>query len=197
LDKAWASNTLERLYLDPLRERVIQNKGHVYPQATEFTLLIDIKSDAEPTYAALRTTLQKHKDVLTAFSDNKTETNAITVILSGNRPQTTLANEKTRYTSIDGRLSDLEGSSSKHLIPLISDNWTKHFLWKGQGPLPEADKAKLAHIVRVAHEQGRKLRFWAVPDEEPAWKDLHAAGVDLLNTDKLAAMQRFLTSARY
>ncbi|MDB6034105.1 MAG: hypothetical protein JWM16_4443 [Verrucomicrobiales bacterium] len=194
LEKAWPSNTLEKLYLDPLLARVKQNKGHVYSKPTEFTLLIDVKSDAEPTYAALRKVLRRYRQMLTTFSNDRTDTKAVTVILSGNRAQETVAREKTRYASIDGRLPDLEGSFSRHLIPWVSDNWTKHFQWRGQGPLPDADKVKLAGIVKTAHAQGRKLRFWAVPDEETAWKELFDAGVDVLNTDRLEEMRKFLSS---
>src|SRR4029079_16192267 len=36
--------TLESLYLEPLRQRVKQKGGRVYPKGPEFTLLIDLKS---------------------------------------------------------------------------------------------------------------------------------------------------------
>jgi hypothetical protein len=34
--------------------------------------------------------------------------------------------------------------------------------------------------------------LWATPDNEAGWKELHEAGVDLLNTDHLAEMEKFL-----
>jgi hypothetical protein len=42
--------TLQSLYLDPLRERMKENNGRIYPACARFLLLIDIKSAAEPTY---------------------------------------------------------------------------------------------------------------------------------------------------
>src|SRR3954467_9283840 len=45
--------TLEALYLDPLRERVKANGGRVYRERPAFSLLIDVKTDADATYAAL------------------------------------------------------------------------------------------------------------------------------------------------
>src|SRR5437660_5226848 len=45
--------TLEKLYLDPLQERVKQNGGRVYAGGPEVTLLIDIKTDWKTTYPAL------------------------------------------------------------------------------------------------------------------------------------------------
>src|SRR5215207_8092712 len=43
--------TLEALYLAPLRERVEKNGGRVYPGDRDFFLLVDVKSEAGPTYA--------------------------------------------------------------------------------------------------------------------------------------------------
>ena len=45
--------TLAALYLDPLRERVRRNGGSVYRQPTPFSLLVDVKTDSEPAYAAV------------------------------------------------------------------------------------------------------------------------------------------------
>jgi hypothetical protein len=45
--------TLEALYLEPLARRVKENGGQVYPGGRGFVLLVDIKTEAESTYAAL------------------------------------------------------------------------------------------------------------------------------------------------
>ena len=184
--------TLQALYLDPLLARVKKNQGAVYPQGPEFTLLIDIKSNAEETYAVLREVLKKYSEMLTVFRPDKTEPHAVTIILSGNRPKATVAGEALRHVSIDGRLTDLAGTDSRHLIPLISDNWANHFQWRGVGPLPEDEKTKLKRMVEQAHQSGRRIRFWAAPDTLAVWGEFQAAGVDLLNTDSLAGLQRFL-----
>jgi hypothetical protein len=191
-DNVSTQRTLEGLYLDPLRERIKKNGGQVFPKGPPFTLLIDVKSEAEPTYAALREVLRRYADQLTLFRSNATEVRAITVILSGNRPQATVASEPLRYAAIDGRLPDLEGSASRHLIPLISDNWENHFQWRGSGPMSAQEKEKLQRIVARTHEQGRRLRFWAAPDQPAGWRELKAAGVDLINTDDLAGLRQFL-----
>ncbi len=132
--------TLQSLYLDPLRERIHQNGGHVYAKGVSCTLLIDVKSAAEPTYASLRQVLQKYSDILTAFTPTNIVTNALTVIISGNRAKEAIALESLRYAAIDGRLVDLETGASTGLIPLISDNWNQNFKWRGTGPLPENER---------------------------------------------------------
>jgi hypothetical protein len=186
--------TLQALYLDPLRERIKKNGGNVFPNGPQFTLLIDIKSEAESTYAALRDVLRRYADLLTLFRSNATEIRAVTVILSGNRPQATVTAEPLRYAAIDGRLPDLDGAASPHLIPLISDNWSTHFQWRGVGPLPVQEKQVLQRIVTRTHQQGRRLRFWGAPDQPAGWRELKEAGVDLINTDDLAGLRQFLSS---
>lgn len=184
--------TLQALYLDPLRERVRQNQGRVYLHGPPCTLLIDVKSNAEQTYAALRDVLAHYAEMLTVFTPTNTSTKALTVILSGNRPTSMLAAEPLRYAAIDGRLADLEGNASPNLIPLISDNWTQHFRWRGQGAMPNDERQKLKQLVERAHQQGRRIRFWAAPNNSTIWSEMQQAGVDLLSTDDLAGVQKFL-----
>src|SRR5262245_19165175 len=42
--------TLEALYIEPLNERARTNGGSIYEGGGEFTLLVDIKSEANSTY---------------------------------------------------------------------------------------------------------------------------------------------------
>jgi hypothetical protein len=102
-----------------------------------------------------------------------------------------------RYAGYDGRLTDLKSTDPAELIPLISDHWGRNFTWRGEGPMPSDERQKLKGIVETAHEKGRLVRFWATPDRRsPArhalWRELLAAGVDVLNTDDLEGLQTFL-----
>lgn len=184
--------TLTKLYLEPLAERVKAGGGRVYRDGPEFTLMIDLKSDAAPTYRALAKELQPYADMLTAVRDGNIERRAVTIVLSGNRPRDLAAAEKHRLVGIDGRMGDLDSDAAPHLVPWISDNWTNHFKWNGRGEMPDEERNKLAAIVERAHRGGRKLRFWAAPDRREAWQALADAGVDLINTDDLAGLANFL-----
>jgi len=186
------ARTLEALYLDPLKQRVTDNNGRVYQDGPQFTLLIDIKSDGAKTYTALHKVLVKYSEMLTTVVDGKATPGAINVIISGNRPQTMIAAAKTRFAGIDGRLADLDTSKPSHLMPLISDRWTSHFGWRGIGPFPEHERMKLKTIVEQAHQRGQRVRFWATPEREALWKELATAQVDLIGTDDLSKLQRFL-----
>ncbi len=187
--------TLEALYLDPLLAQVRAHGGRLYPGGPDCYLLIDVKTAAEPTYRALRDVLARYQEMLTRFTPTSTETNAITVVISGNRARQIMASEAVRYAAVDGRLPDLAGSTNAHLIPWISDNWSLHFTWRGWQQMPADQQAELRRIVDQAHAQGRKVRFWGGPDIPALWSVELAAGVDFINTDKLAELRQFLLAA--
>lgn len=184
--------TLQALYLDPLRERVKKNGGHVYPDGPEFTLLVELKSDWQSSYPVLRDLLKQYAGMLTTFRAGATQTNAIRVIITGHRSKEMFAGESIRHASMDGDVADLNSSKSADLIPWISDNWAQSFKWRGSGAIPDADKLKLKGIVSKAHQQGRRVRFWGAPDQPVFWGEMLASGVDLINTDDLDGAQKFL-----
>jgi hypothetical protein len=184
--------TLEKLYLDPLRSLVERNGGRVYPHGPTVILLIDVKTEAESTYAALRPVLRACEKILTKFTDFQIQTNAVTVILSGNRPRETLLAERTRLAAYDGRLNDLGKSLPIGFMPLVSDSFEARFpaITKGQWSGPELQKVRTA--IDQTHREGRKIRFWATGDDPETWKKLLDLNVDLINTDDLGGLARFL-----
>ena len=183
--------TLESLYLSPLKALAEQHRGRIY-QGTSVILLVDIKTEAEKTYTALKEVLQKYKSILTEFEGNDIHTNAVTVILSGNRPRQTLLKESQRLAAYDGRLSDLGKDLPRSFMPLVSDNWQQHFHWKGEGEIPAEEQMRLRELTHKAHEEGRIIRFWGAPDNQGGWRILREGGVDLINTDHLPELSRFL-----
>ncbi len=189
--------TLQALYLNPLRDRIRTNGGHVYPglssfQKNEFTLLVDIKAEGPAVYAKLREVLAGYSDVLTRFTSTSTTPGAITVILTGERPAGIVAAEPQRLCAVDGHFSDLEANTSVNLVPLVSESWAPTFSRFKDGVLSETDRAKLRELVAKAHAQGRRIRFWGVQDRLFVWRELYADEVDLLNTDDLAGLSHYL-----
>lgn len=184
---------LKDLYLDPLLKRTKSNGGSIFPNGPAFYLMIDFKSEAESTYAALKKLLWGYREMLSEYGGQGLQQRAVTVVISGNRPAETLAREKLRYAFIDGRLGDLnENEHPVSLIPWISENWKNHFKWNGRGEFSKAEKAKLTQWIEKAHEQGRKVRFWATPETGEFWKMAYEAKLDFINTDQLERLQQIL-----
>jgi len=196
-DEIKPERTLRSLYFEPLNRRISQNGGRVYPNGPQFTLFIDIKTEAVATYKVLSEMLAEYESIFTTFDSNGRTDKAVIAIVSGNRPRGLMESETIRYAGYDGRLRDLDSDAPATLIPVISDNWTRHFSYDGTGPMPAEERQKLKKIVETAHQKGRRVRFWATPDKptparQTLWRELLADGVDLLNSDDLPGLQQFL-----
>ena len=187
---------LQTLYLDPLRDRIKAGNGQIYPKGAPLTLFIDIKTGARDTYVRLHDVLRDYSDILTSVTNGIVRPGPVTVVISGNRDFQLLQNQETRYAGLDGRVSDLDSDMPAHLMPIISDRWSSLFRWRGQGPMSNAEREVLRAIVAKAHGKHRRVRFWATPENEAVWRELLAADVDLINSDDLPGLQRFLTTQR-
>jgi len=183
--------TLESLYLAPLRERARRFDGKIFPDADEFYLWIDFKTEPQATYAVLRPLLEKYSDILTRYENGTIIPGAVTVVLTGSANLGLIRNESVRFAGVDGGLASLDSDVPAHLIPAAGINWRQQFP-QFTGELSPAEREKLAEQVRKANERGRKLRYWNAPDHEEFWNILYDAGVHLINTGRLQPLRDFL-----
>ncbi|MFE7777089.1 phosphatidylinositol-specific phospholipase C/glycerophosphodiester phosphodiesterase family protein [Streptomyces sp. NPDC057445] len=195
------TRTLRSLYLDPLLARVRANHGSVYRgYRRPVQLLVDIKNDGVNTYFELHRQLHDYRRILTTYAHGSVRAGAVTPVISGDRAaRGPMEAQRVRHAFYDGRLDDLAAPvpAPATFIPLISSNGTQSFSWQGSGPFPAAERERLRSIVSTAHRRGQRVRFWATPDapgaaRDAVWSELLAAGVDHVNTDDLAGLERFL-----
>ncbi len=196
-DSVAAGRTLERLYLDPLRARLAR-PGAPTP-AEPLVLLIDVKSAAGPTYAAVERALGRYPDVVTRFEGGAVVARPVLAVLSGERAVEAVRAAPVRHVALDGRLADLYAAGpgpSPGLMPLVSEAWERVTPWRGDRPPPPGLADSLRRVVARAHAAGRRVRFWGTPARAPArervWRLLRDAGVDYLNADDLDAVRAFL-----
>ncbi|MEL6143601.1 MAG: histidinol-phosphatase, partial [Bacteroidota bacterium] len=97
----------------------------------------------------------------------------------------------TLLATLDGRPSDLERNVSSSRMPVISENFFKALGWNGIGKMPREAQKRLRQLVRMAHRQGKKIRFWAAPDTPAMWQLLLKHKVDLINTDRISEFADF------
>jgi hypothetical protein len=199
IDDTSSQRTLQSLYLDPLRDRIKRNHGCVFPARPDqsLTLMIDLKTEGGPTYEVLRDALLPYRDILTmTFLDGTVHARPVTVILTGRIPRPWIAREPVRFVACDGILEDLATTPTPpvDLLPQVSAKWDALFAWRGEGEMPPAEKRELRRLANRAHEQRRRIRFWAAPDTPAAWNVLLEVGVDLINSDDLPGLRQFLLS---
>lgn len=197
------TRTLASLYLDPLAALVRAGHGSVHPHhRAPLQLLIDIKADGVAAYRELDRQLRRHHRLFTRYQHGRVVPGAVSAVISGDRAaRAPMEAQRTRLAFYDGRLDDLGTPAPASFAPLVSANWTQSFSWLGAGPFPRAERDRLRSLVTTAHREGRRIRFWATPDiagpeREAVWSELLAAGVDHLNTDDLAGLERFLRARR-
>ncbi len=97
--------------------------------------------------------------MLTSVDHGKVRPGAVTAVISGARPRAELRRAQPRYAGLDGRISDLDSTLPADFMPMISDQWTAHFKWKGDGPMPPAERLKLKQIVTKCTRQAESFGF--------------------------------------
>lgn len=185
--------TLEGMYLQPLAEWVARHDGRVHDEPRPLLLLIDIKTDGAATWQVLHPLLVKYRSILSETTGGTFQPRAVTIVISGNRAHEQILAARPQLAGLDGRMSDLGSELRSDEMPLVSDAWSKHFRWRGTGPIPPEEQQKLCELVAQAHSKGRLVRFWATPESELLWTELRRGGVDLIGTDDLPRLEKFLT----
>ena len=181
--------TLESLYLAPLWQMFRTDGPHFnFPP---ITLVIDIKSSPRKTYLALRSLLEKYKDMLSSFEDGVYKQGMVNIILTGNKPVDLISRETNRLVRLDDSLDHTSPYQHDHLFAMASCKYSKVLQWTGKGRIPGKEKARLLNLVKIAHSQGKKARLWASPENENVWSELLNCGIDYINTDQLAKLKAF------
>lgn len=183
------NRTFSALYLLPIVQKVRQNGGHIYTQDNvPLQLLIDLKTEGEPTLAALVKVLEPHKDIFAP-------TGSVKVVVSGNVPDPSLFEKYPNFIFFDGRPENVYTPAQMAHIGLISQAFQQYSKWNGEGPILEKDKKKIQKMISSVHDLGKKVRIWATPDNINSWKTMMALDVDYLNTDKVRELGDYLRTA--
>jgi len=188
--------TLENLYFKPLSERIALNNGKVYENYNKpVILMIDVKTNANDTYEALKPLLEKYSSILTHLEDGKVVYGAVTVVLSGHKPYDMIGGEQSRLAFIDEDLRRVSrDTTTTNMFTMASCKYSRMLKWDGKGVFPVAERNKLCTFVAIAHRMGEKVRLWASPEKKAVWDELLKCGVDLINTDRLVTLRRYLNS---
>jgi hypothetical protein len=182
---------LESVYLRPLFERFKANGKNIYPGYQGlFYLWIDIKYDGETVLSILKDVIRPYRKML--FSGRKNKAGKVMLIISGERPMDLLLTDPGGYFHIDGRPSDLEKMIDSGRMPFISQSMRQVCVPNAEGYLDDGEYQKLVELVDRCHNQGKKVRLWASPENERLWQQLKDANVDLINTDALVRLADFL-----
>ncbi|MCF0039315.1 phosphatidylinositol-specific phospholipase C/glycerophosphodiester phosphodiesterase family protein [Dyadobacter fanqingshengii] len=184
-----SKRTLNSLYIQPILASVEKNGGSIYSQKdVPLQFLIDLKTGAAETLAALVKELEPHKHIFAPAG-------TIMIVVSGNTPDPTHFEKYPDFIFFDGRPEITYTPDQLKRVGLISQGFGKYSKWNGEGPLPEKEKKTIQKVIKQTHDLGKKMRLWATPDNINSWKIMMSLGVDYLNTDKVKEMGDYLRTA--
>ena len=177
--------TLESMYLVPLAKLLDENNGFVYKDQTKkLQLLIDLKTESTSTLNALIDLFKKFPSI--------TVNKSITIVITGNQPNSSAFIDYPDYIWFDGRLNQKYSEAALSKIALLSNNFKRYCKLKGRDSLSEMEKNKIERKVIFAHLLHKPVRFWASPDDPQIWEELIKLKVDYINTDHIETLSNFL-----
>lgn len=169
------------------------NGGKVYPGSDRpFYLMVDCKAQGEEMYKLLKKQMEPYKEYFCSVDNGEYKEGAVLFFLSGDRPKNSLPKENSRFTFLDGQIKDLGQGIPASLAPVISDNYSDFFTWKGEGEMPADQLQKMREIIRKVHDEGKLFRWWGAPDTEQFKRFFIKEGVDLVGADDLNGLYNVL-----
>ncbi len=175
--------TLKALYLEPLLQKINDNKGFPYPQRKELQLLIDIKNTGPATLATLQKLLAPHRK----------ELRHVRLVISGEMPPPEEMFAQDKLFTFDGRKELIYPKNAASYVVLVSSSMGSFGkLWDGQQPLDEEIRSRIETFVQLQHAQKKLVRLWATPNTDLGYKTLKELGVDYIGTDDLTGLAAFL-----
>lgn len=186
------TGTLRELYLDPL-QKIVERRGTVYGDGEPLYLWLDIKTSAPQLRPRLHALLSRYP-MLARFTGAGTEAAPVIAILTGDEESKNayVKERAVRLACRDSNDFDPEDGTADPAWLWYALRWDDYFHWDGAGEMPPRDRANLRALIAAIHARGRALRFWETPDSERLWAELIDAGVDMIGTDDLPRLRRFL-----
>lgn len=181
------AKTIDELYIEPIVGFFKDNGGKPWADSENtFSILVDLKTPANPTLDILTEKLAKYQEV---FNVEKNPY-GVKVIISGNRPDPKDFHKYPSFIYFDGdKLDYTEKELEK--IAMISFSLKENADWNGKGMFKKPHQEKVEALIEGVHKLGKPIRFWAAPDGVNAWNKLHTMGVDYINTDMPEACADF------
>ena len=178
-----SQRTLDSLYIQPLLKELPKNSTR------KVNLLIDIKENYKEALQLLMKELEPLKKYLISNNDTSKQ---VTILISGERPPPGEYKNYPHYIFFDDDLRKFHTNDEWKRVALVSLSFERYSKWNGEGTIPEKDWDTLKFTVDSVHHSGKKIRFWAAPDNENSWKMQMKLGVDLIGTDKIRQLSQFL-----
>jgi glycerophosphoryl diester phosphodiesterase len=206
-----SDQTMQKLYLEPLRRRIDANGGSVYARAkplglcTQVQLVVDLKTPDANTWDAVELTLTQELgptkggylscDLETA--EGRGALSPLRVVVSGVSAEAItnfamhMSEKANRCSSLDGRRGVNRSPAVTRAVSAVQTMMSED-LAAFTGLNGQVDETKLTEFARHAHEAGVVARMWGVATSTELWQLLMDAGIDVISVDDLLLFRHFM-----
>jgi hypothetical protein len=176
--------SLRDLYLEPL-QALATGRGSLFGDGEPVYLWLDIKTSAPEMHPALRSLLSRYPML-------RGRRAPVVAILTGDEGSKRAYVEGPEPLAVRDS-NDFYADDPPHpLWHWYALCWGDYFRWDGNGAMPPDERAGLRALIAAIHARSRRIRFWDTPDSEALWTELLDAGADLIGSDNLPRLRRFL-----
>ena len=182
-----SDKSLVEYYLDPIKDLFYKNGKKIRANGEMLQLLVDLK-DTEQTLKVLEELIAK--DYLECF-DIKNNPSAVMIVITGDRVAPENFDKYQDFIYFDGHPEVEYTAEQLARIPMMSQYIRKYTAWKGNGKMNNQDEERLKEIISSVHQSGKKVRFWAFPDNPNAWRKSLELGIDYINTNHPADVAEY------
>jgi alkaline phosphatase len=181
-DEIKPERTLRTMYLLPILKELTANESR------NLSLLVDIKED----YKTVLPLLIKEVEGYEKYISTPNNTNRLTIVISGRHPPPNEYKNYPDFILFDDDLKLKHTPEEWNRVGLVSLPFNKISTWKGEGNIIKKDKKAVRHKIDSVHSANKPIRFWAAPDTEDSWKLQMKLHADLIGTDKIDELGKFL-----
>jgi glycerophosphoryl diester phosphodiesterase len=168
------TSTLKAMYLQPILKEMQTGPRPL-------NLVIDLKEAYTPILAELLRELESLKPFIRSGNSNS----PLTIIITGNRPPPAEYKNYPSYIYFDDDLQLPHNPNEWKRVAQVSLNFTNYSKWNGDMAIPPVDEKVLRSVINAVHQSGKKIRFWAAPDNPAGWQKLMELKADILSTDEI------------
>jgi hypothetical protein len=171
-------------------------------QHQPFTVVLEPADGVAPALVldALEDELAEYSGMLTRTVAGSVRRAPVLVALAG-APRGALHAHESRLFFLEGTFADIDRRVPSTVVPLVGEHVAWSLGWDGRGEMPGEERHMLRALIATAHAEGKRVRVFGVPEHRGAarralWRELHAAGVDLIGACDLGTLRRFLRAQR-
>lgn len=190
----WLRRDIEKRYFKPLKKYIDNQNGSIFNDSSKrLILMVDVKRNSTEAYHQLKQLAKKYESILTVWnlSNGQVKNGPLEILISGSKPYREVGEDSILYFRLDGGLGDIGNSKfNGTIVPRVSSSYGSNFKWRGFGKMPEKELEHLRKLVKMAHEDKRAIRFWAMPNQLKVWRIMLKEGVDWLNIDQIKKLKK-------